>query len=86
MDINTPNRDDTDAMPGAEDQAEGRFKQFTGKAEETYGDLSDDWSEQFKGNVHQAMGWLQEQYGDAKERLSEFWDDAEQSAEARRAA
>lgn len=64
-----------DADTGTEHQAEGRFKQFEGKAREAYGDLAGDWSEQFNGNVEQAMGWLQEQYGDAKEKLGEFWQD-----------
>lgn len=56
-------------------QTEGRFKQMTGKAKETYGDLADDWSARFNGNMEQAMGWLQEQYGDAREKMSEYWQD-----------
>jgi len=55
-----------------DDQDEGRWKQFVGKAQEVYGDLTDDWSDQFNGNITQAIGWLQEEYGDAKEELSEF--------------
>ena len=61
----------------AENQAEGRWDQFVGKAQATYGDLADDWSEQFKGNTKQAMGWLQEKYGDAQQKLAEYWGDSE---------
>lgn len=60
----------------AENQAEGRWNQFVGKAQETYGDLANDWSEQFNGNMKQAMGWLQEKYGNAQENLAEYWDDS----------
>lgn len=84
MGINGPS-EDYDADTGAEHQAEGRWKQFTGKAQETYGDLSDDWAEQFKGNTKQAMGWLQEQYGDAKVKLGEYWEDDEQTNERKAA-
>lgn len=67
-----------------EHEANGRWKQFVGKAEETYGELTGDWSHRFKGNTKQAIGWLQEKYGDAQERLAEFMDDDE--TETRRAA
>jgi uncharacterized protein YjbJ (UPF0337 family) len=62
-----------------ENQAEGRWTQFVGKAQETYGDLTDGWSDQFNGNVKQAMGWLQQKYGDAEESLAEFMDDDDEA-------
>lgn len=65
------------ATAGTHNQAAGQWEQFKGAAQSTYGDLTDDWSDQFNGNVKQAMGWLQEKYGDAQERLAEYWDDTE---------
>lgn len=68
-----------------EHEANGRWNQFVGKAQETYGDLTDDWSDKFKGNIRQAMGWLEEKYGDTQERLAEYMDD-EDETEVRKAA
>lgn len=59
-------------------QAEGIWKQFVGKAQKVYGDLTGDWSDQFNGNRKQAMGWLQEKYGDAQEKLSEYGEKADE--------
>jgi uncharacterized protein YjbJ (UPF0337 family) len=73
--VNAPSSHD-DAV---ENQSEGRWQQFVGRAQEAYGDLTGDWSDQFHGNRRQAMGWLQEKYGDAEEKLAEFMDDDDEA-------
>lgn len=60
-----------------EHQVDGRWTEFVGKAEETYGDLTGDWSAQFNGNMKQARGWLQQKYGDAQEKLADFFEEDE---------
>ena len=41
------------------DQIEGNWKQFTGKAREQWGDLTDDEVQQAKGNREQLAGVIQ---------------------------
>ncbi len=71
--VNAPSMHD-DAV---DNQVEGRWTEFVGKAQEAYGDLTDNWSAQFNGNMKQARGWLQQKYGDAEEKLAEFFEDDE---------
>ena len=49
------------------DQIEGNWKQFSGKAREQWGDLTDDDVQQAKGNREQLIGVVQERYGKTRE-------------------
>jgi uncharacterized protein YjbJ (UPF0337 family) len=59
-----------------QDQAGGKWKQFTGKIKEQWGKLTDDDLTMIEGNRDQFIGRLQERYGIAKEeaerQLREF--------------
>ena len=44
------------------DQIEGNWKQFTGKAREQWGDLTDDEVQQAKGNREQLAGVIQKKW------------------------
>ena len=57
------------------DQIEGNWKQFTGKAREQWGDLTDDEVQQAKGNREQLAGVIQKKYGIAKEEAVRQVDD-----------
>lgn len=57
------------------DQIEGNWKQFTGKAREQWGDLTDDEVQQAKGNREQLAGVIQKKYGIAKEEAERQVDD-----------
>lgn len=57
------------------DQIEGNWKQFTGKAREQWGELTDDEVQQAKGNREQLAGAIQKKYGIAKEEAERQVDD-----------
>ena len=48
------------------DQIEGNWKQFKGRARETWGDLTDDDLDRAAGQRQQLVGLVQEKYGKAK--------------------
>ena len=50
------------------DRIEGNWKQFSGKAKEKWGQLTDDDLSQINGRREQLEGKLQERYGYAKDR------------------
>lgn len=50
------------------DRIEGNWKQFSGKAKEKWGQLTDDDLTQINGRREQLEGKLQERYGYAKDR------------------
>lgn len=52
------------------DRIQGNWKQFTGKAKEKWGDLTDDDLTQIDGKREQLEGKLQERYGYAKDKAS----------------
>jgi len=58
------------------DQIEGNWKQWRGKAQEKWGDITgDDW-DRVKGKRDQLVGLVQEKYGHAKadaEREVDSW-------------
>jgi uncharacterized protein YjbJ (UPF0337 family) len=58
------------------DQIEGKWKQFSGKAREKWGKLTDSDMEVIKGNRDQLVGKIQERYGvmkdDAERQVSDF--------------
>lgn len=49
------------------DQIEGNWKQFKGKMQEKWGDLTDDDLDQAAGNRDQLEGKIQERYGKTKQ-------------------
>ena len=56
------------------DRIEGNWKQFTGKAKETWGQLTDDDLTKINGQRDQLEGLLQQRYGYAKDRAKEEVD------------
>lgn len=60
------------------DTVEGKWKQLKGKAQETWGKLTDDELEQAKGDAKQLAGLVQERYGktreEAEKQVKEFYD------------
>ncbi|MFC0281169.1 CsbD family protein [Falsigemmobacter intermedius] len=57
------------------DQIEGRWKEFKGKARETWGDLTDDEYDRVAGKRDQMVGLMQKKYGDSKEAAEKRVDD-----------
>lgn len=57
------------------DQIEGNWKQFTGKAQEKWGDLTDDEVQRAKGNRTELAGIIQEKYGKTREEAEREVDD-----------
>jgi uncharacterized protein YjbJ (UPF0337 family) len=57
------------------DQIEGKWKQFKGKAQEHWGELTDDELDQAAGNREQLEGLIQERYGKGKEEARREVDD-----------
>jgi uncharacterized protein YjbJ (UPF0337 family) len=58
------------------DQVEGKWKQYKGKALETWGDMTDDEFDRVAGKRDQMVGLVQEKYGKAKneaEREVDAW-------------
>lgn len=56
------------------DRIQGNWKQFSGKAKEKWGDLTDDDIARVNGNREQLEGVLQERYGYAKDRAKQEVD------------
>ena len=56
------------------DRIEGNWKQFTGKAKEKWGQLTDDDLTQINGRRDQLEGMLQQRYGYAKDKATEEVD------------
>ena len=56
------------------DRIEGNWKQFAGKAKETWGELTDDDLTKIKGRREQLEGILEERYGYAKDKAKEEVD------------
>ncbi len=56
------------------DRIEGNWKQFTGKAKEKWGQLTDDDLTQINGQRDQLEGILQQRYGYAKDKAKEEVD------------
>ena len=57
------------------DRVQGNWKQFTGKAKEKWGQLTDDDLAQINGNREQLEGKIQTRYGYAKDRVKQEVDD-----------
>lgn len=54
---------------------EGSWKQFSGKAKENWGKLTDDDLAEVNGNREQLEGKIQERYGKAKDDVRKEVDD-----------
>lgn len=57
------------------DQISGKWKQFTGKAREKWGKLTDDDLEVIKGDRDQLIGKIQERYGYSREQAEREADE-----------
>ena len=53
------------------DRIEGNWKQFTGKAKEKWGQLTDDDLSKINGSREQLEGAIQERYGYGKDRAKD---------------
>ncbi|WP_371154332.1 CsbD family protein [Jannaschia sp. 2305UL9-9] len=56
------------------DQIQGNWTQFTGKAKQQWGELTDDDLAQAEGDRDVLEGKIQERYGDSKEEAREKVD------------
>lgn len=50
---------------------EGRWDQLTGKAKQTWGDLTDDDLDVAEGNYEELVGRIKEQTGESREEIEE---------------
>ncbi|MFP4227948.1 MAG: CsbD family protein [Salinivenus sp.] len=57
-------------------QAEGNWKQFKGKMQELWGDVTGDDMDRFEGNREQLEGHLQEKTGENREAIRKKIDNA----------
>ena len=56
------------------DQIEGNWKQFTGKIQSEWGELTNDDLDEAEGNRERLEGKIQERYGDSKEEARDKVD------------
>jgi uncharacterized protein YjbJ (UPF0337 family) len=66
------------------DQIEGNWKQFKGKAQQQWGELTDDDLDRAKGNRQELAGLIQERYGKSREEAEKMVDDWMASSESNR--
>jgi uncharacterized protein YjbJ (UPF0337 family) len=57
------------------DQVEGKWKQFSGKAKEKWGKITDDDWDVIRGRKDQLVGKVQERYGIAREEAEKQADE-----------
>ncbi|MBT0586775.1 CsbD family protein [Alteromonas oceanisediminis] len=57
------------------DQVEGNWKQLKGKAQQKWGDLTDDELDKMKGSRTELVGKIQEKYGKSKEEAEREVDE-----------
>jgi len=57
------------------DQIEGKWKQYKGKALETWGDMTDDDFDRIAGKRDRMVGMVQERYGKARNDAERDVDD-----------
>lgn len=53
---------------------EGRWDQLTGKAKQTWGDLTDDDLDVAEGNYEELVGKIKERTGESREEIEEKLD------------
>ncbi len=61
-------------------EMDGLWRQFTGKAKELWGDLTDDEMQRYEGKYDQAIGYLKEKYGQSARALEMWWKDESERA------
>lgn len=61
------------------DRVKGNWKQFKGKAQEKWGELTDDELDQIEGEREQLVGKIQERYGVAKDEAERQVDEFERN-------
>ena len=64
------------------DQIEGKWKQFTGSAQERWGKLTSDDLQTLTGQKNHLVGKIQERYGVAKEEAERQTDEWAQALKA----
>ncbi len=52
-----------------QDIMQGKWKEFTGKVKQQWGELTDDEVAQTQGNMDQLAGKIQQRYGGSKEEI-----------------
>lgn len=57
------------------DRIEGNWKQFKGKAQQKWGELTDDDLDRVEGKQQELAGRIQERYGKSKEEAEREVDD-----------
>ena len=57
------------------DRIEGNWKQFKGKIQEQWGELTDDDLDKVEGKQEQLAGIIQQRYGKSKDEASKAVDD-----------
>ncbi|NSX54345.1 CsbD family protein [Parasulfitobacter algicola] len=57
------------------DRIQGNWKQFKGKAQEKWGELTNDELDQAEGNREQLVGLIQSKYGKAREEAEKEVDE-----------
>ncbi len=57
-----------------EQQAEGNWKQFTGRLREAWGSLTDDDLDRMEGRREQVEGHIQEKTGETRESIAKTLD------------
>lgn len=69
-----------------DDIFKGNWKQFKGKVQETWGDLTNDEIDKIDGNRNQLIGAIQKQYGIAKDEAEKQVRDWEKTLKKPKAA
>jgi uncharacterized protein YjbJ (UPF0337 family) len=64
-------------------QVKGNWKQFKGRIQQAWGDLTDDDLDRYKGKRTELEGHLQEKTGEAREDIRRKLDEYEREAEYR---
>jgi uncharacterized protein YjbJ (UPF0337 family) len=59
-----------------EQQVKGQWKQFKGRIQEAWGDLTGDELDQYRGKRDQLEGYLQKKTGEKREKIRERIDQA----------
>jgi uncharacterized protein YjbJ (UPF0337 family) len=56
------------------DQLEGNWKEFKGKVQTKWGELTDDEMDKTQGNLDQLSGKIQQKYGNSKEDVQKYFN------------
>lgn len=64
-------------------QIEGNWKQFKGKVQEKWGDLTNDDLDRYRGNMEQLEGAIQERTGETRQEVKKRIEEIAESLKAR---